>query len=316
MSDRDLLIHYPHSLRTIAIALVTIGVALPFLVKYVEWRPVTSEHLGTSAGLLVAAALWLLKMSESACVSEQAIVFTSWVRKVEVPWEALDSIDQTRAGILFFLKDGRRFSLSAHARNAAELWARLVNGTVGTQCRNVFGRPRQGAECSESDAYEVTFETSDALIRRSIRRMALEYLKIGAPAGLIVWLVVAIALRSLAASDLVFGAWLGFLILTAGWTFFLHVHHIKRLESLQRRLPSRVVHLTILPDGLRVDHALGINILPWSVYRVLVQHRDVWFLYYSSHDFLILPVEAFGSREREFIETHLKASGGRVVAPD
>lgn len=159
----------------------------------------------------------------------------------------------------------------------------------------------------------IAYENDDEVIQIGIRRMGIEYLKFGAPATLILWLVVALWMVWAGVPSFAFGMWTGMIVLVVCWSVFLHFHRIKRMRAFNAKFTSRRVTLELLPEGMRVTHELGTGFLPWRIYNHLVRHPDVWFLHWSRHDFLVLPAAAFSCEAAAYMADRIAEGGGTVA---
>lgn len=158
----------------------------------------------------------------------------------------------------------------------------------------------------------IAYENDDEVIQIGIRRMGVEYLKAGAPATLILWLVVAIWMVYVQVPSFALGMWTGMIVLVVSWSVFLYFHRINRMREFNGKFGSRLVTLELLPEGMRVTHELGTAVLPWRIYNHLVRHSDVWFLHWSRHDFLVLPAAAFSRAAAAYMADRIGEVGGTV----
>src|SRR5205085_1695172 len=158
----------------------------------------------------------------------------------------------------------------------------------------------------------ITFTMTDRFITAGIRRMAIEYLKLGAPIAIIFWLAIAIGLVRIGAPQFVQGIWVGILLLATTWSIYLYFHRIKRMREFHEKFSSRQVTLDLGLEGVRVSHELGSSFLPWRIYNHLVRHAEVWFLYRGPYDFVMFPSTAFSREAANFMAERIVACGGKV----
>lgn len=160
--------------------------------------------------------------------------------------------------------------------------------------------------------YVITYDNDHEVIQAGIRRMGVEYLKVGAPSTVILWLVVGIWMVWAQMPAFVIGMWTGMIVLVVAWSVFLHFHRIRRMETFNAKFRSRQVKLELLQEGMRITHELGTSLLPWRIYNRLVRHPEVWFLYWSQHDFLVLPAAAFSGDAAAYMAERIGQIGGTV----
>lgn len=111
--------------RLIAPAIAAIGCAYPFLVRFVEERPLTrGDILPPVAVLLFAAGYWWY-CAHRASLGESSVTFHSPFRRRELQWDDVAALTTTASWITAVDRSGSRYRVSAYAAGGDLLAARL-----------------------------------------------------------------------------------------------------------------------------------------------------------------------------------------------
>jgi len=160
--------------------------------------------------------------------------------------------------------------------------------------------------------YEFAYELTDELMRSSTRRFLLHHVGWRVPIALALLLLVLIPICATDHEGYVCGFFGGALVLLALLVLIAYLLRDRRAVRMARRLPTRSARCAIADEGLTLDNALAKSVLKWPLFEKVVRAQDVWLFFLSKQHYFALPADKLGAEARAFIESRVKAAGGRL----
>ncbi|UCD48935.1 MAG: YcxB family protein [Phycisphaerales bacterium] len=117
----------------------------------------------------------------------------------------------------------------------------------------------------------------------------------------VLWLMAARAWHTVALST---GAVI-VLILLVG-VYFFHRH---RALARLARLEDGAVEFRFEEEGLGIASSLGTSMLKWSAFERLWKFPDLWLLFISKQQYLVLPVDELPPEALELVDARVDAAG-------
>ena len=160
---------------------------------------------------------------------------------------------------------------------------------------------------------QTTVTYSEALIRRAVFRYWVRFVAWHGFAFIAFSAAVCIAAVFLHAETWIIGCSLllcGFMISLAATVYIVRV---RVSLAIFRRMNNPTAEVTISDDEFRVKTSLVDSRLQWRVIQAIWQFPETWLIFTGKHAFMILPIDAVGTEDRELICRKVKENGGRVV---
>lgn len=154
---------------------------------------------------------------------------------------------------------------------------------------------------------------SEALVRRAIRSYWVRHVGLFFPA-------VALALTVYVGYRFATGdrSWVvGVMATTVVLSFVMmaatYLVHLRRSLERLRRMGAPEATLELGEERFRITSGSGSSEIEWSLVRQVWRFQDVWILFFSAAEFMLLPTAQLPADAREFILTKARSAGGKVA---
>jgi hypothetical protein len=153
---------------------------------------------------------------------------------------------------------------------------------------------------------------SEALVRRAIRSYWARHVGIYFP-------TVALALTAYVAYRFAAGdrSWVvGVMATTVVLSFVMmgatYLVHLRRSLERLRRMGEPKATLELGEERFRITSGSGSSEIEWSLVRQIWRFQDVWILFFSASEFMLLPTAALPADAQALILEKAKTAGARV----
>lgn len=154
---------------------------------------------------------------------------------------------------------------------------------------------------------------SEALVRRAIRAYWARHVGLFFPA-------VALALTAYVAYRFTTGdrSWVvGAMATTVVLSFVMmaatYIVHLRRSLERLRRMGAPEATLELGEERFRITSGSGASEIEWSLIRQVWRSEDVWILFFSASEFMLLPTAQLPADAREFILTKARSAGAKIA---
>jgi uncharacterized membrane protein YfcA len=162
-------------------------------------------------------------------------------------------------------------------------------------------------------AHEFTYELSDDLSRKAMRRFMLHHVNWRVRAAFIVCAVLVSLICASEESGYICGIFAGALGVLAIVLALAFALRNRKSRELLRKLESRAARCTLTEDEMRLQSELGTSTLKWRMLEKVVRGPDVWLFFVGKLQNFALPAEKLAGEPGRFIERRIGAAGGKIV---
>lgn len=93
-------------------------------------------------------------------------------------------------------------------------------------------------------------------------------------------------------------------------SYFIQVNRaLRRL----RRMKTPVAALELGEERFKITSDIGASEVDWSLVKKVWRFEECWLLFFSAGEFMTLPIADIPLEARAFIESRVKAYGGKIV---